>query len=171
MERRSGESNDLGRRAERLLSHAEEAAPFDEGDHAAAVRFWHYPSSAPHRSWTVYVRGSPASVAPALLREVRWAALPTVEVRDALLPASSWQALVRSATKLLVPVTAGESDVVVLDRETFGVEFDSHQNLLRLQWRGGHEAAWGVVAQWARHWRQRLEEALGSTPPTATTTL
>ncbi|HEY7123557.1 MAG TPA: hypothetical protein VH540_06360 [Ktedonobacterales bacterium] len=184
-ENRPEELAELEARAHHALEHAEQLEPREVvSDFRPILRLWHYPAFFDHRSWTVF---KPArrniNEAPLVIREVNWVrkhdlpyfldplerikqgfrVLPTIEVRDARMPASDLSPLLAALAEAPVPV-AGIEARWGLDGERFGFEnCESGFLSARLEWWGDGPDDWSAFSQMVARLRDALQQCFSET--------
>jgi hypothetical protein len=155
--------------AQRLLEHPKDLEPRDTIRHYSSLwRLWQFPAFGVQKSWTILTAGRKLSPdAPPIVREVSWdrAAdhhrvfdpiawpqsgfnrLPTMKIRDALLPPLELDRFIDAGKQLAVPLIVSKN-TVGLDGEYFGLETAVVSPFARVQWRNEGPAEWRHFTDW-----------------------
>src|SRR5262249_26076121 len=154
---------ELQGRAERLLEHPKDLEPREPiRRYSAVLRLWHHPAFGPQTSWTVLTPGrkAPPGSLP-LAREVTWdreadnrrvfepgqGPLPSVRIRDAILPEQELRQVLEAGLGHAVPLIVF-TGVRVVDGEYFGLETYEVSPFVRVQWWNEGPVAWRHFTDW-----------------------
>ncbi len=184
-ENRPEELAELTARAHHILEHAEQLEPREVmSNFCPLLRLWHYPTFFDHKSWTIFCpirskRGN-GSVP---IREVVWVRkhdlpylldplerirqgvrpFPTIEVRDARVPARELYLLLAALAEAPVPV-GGIKARWGLDGEMFGfANCESDFLSVRLEWWGDGPDEWRIFTQAVARLRKALQQGFSET--------
>lgn len=184
MEQREEQWAQLEARALRLLEHAKEVEPREAiRRYGSLLRLWHFPAFAAQRTWTILTPGRKAPPgAPARVREVTWdrsaddqrlsdpqvraergsGILPTIRLREGVLPEPTLRKLLEEGAHLAIPILH-VGNHVGLDGEYFGLESYTVSPNVRVQWWCAGPVEWRHFTDWVIGLRAFLLQCLEET--------